>query len=179
MEIYDSSYLGKAYLASIFYESVKDNTWLVFGGVNPWEDEDNPPRVSPNLYQITDTFLSVYFHYTRLVRENVNGELNLDGQRYLEVDDDLDALSISANRPNAIYMECHVSSSAINSINSVADYRMMAVYHSVQYDSSPELNEGTFMNSNPNTFILDKCITFSPRTVSSLDSQTIKIVKRF
>lgn len=179
MEIFNSSYIGKAYIAQLVFEEIKDSIFIVFGGTSPWQEESVPPPSSSYLSNLPDAFLYVKANRVFLVREDNEGELSSEDKRYLELPVVEGSRRIRETRPNAIYAEFIIPSTAIQSIDpSINNYRTSALYHSVSWRDSVDLSSG-WTTSTPKDFIMDKALFFSPRSVTSIDGATITFVKRF
>lgn len=179
MEIFNSSYIGKSYVAQLVFENIKDSVYVAVGGSSPWPEESSPPPTSSYLSSVPDTFLFVEAARVLLVREDNEGDLSLEDKSYLELPSLDTPREIRNTRPNAIYAEFNVPSLAVQAIDSnVNDYRAFALYHTISWTQGTDLSNG-WTTATPTEFIMDKAFFFPPRAKSSLIDSTIKFVKRF
>ena len=180
MQIFDSSYKSKAYIANLFYNEVKNNSYIVIGGKSEWAGGIVPMN-SPSLSIIPEAFLYIYAHKVSLVKVNLNGELSVESRNFIEYSDS----EIDINhpiQPNAIYFKAFVSSEALNSLpNDITDYRIMGLYHNVVESPSvvADKQEGSYFSTNTISFILDKAFNYEAININTLSDQNIQIVKTF
>lgn len=181
MQIFNSSYISKAYTAKLFYEEIKDNSYIVLGGQSPW-NKGVVPLNSPSLSQITDAFLYVYVHKVSLVKLDLNGELTVNNDNFMEFVDPVVIDRITSMLPNAIYFNCFISNEAINSLNtSITNYRTIGLYTNVTENPTVNITKesGAYFSLTPTSFILDKVFNYSAISIDTLRDQTIQIIKSF
>jgi len=158
--------------AESFYNYIKDNSWLVLGGREPWLEENNPPVPSDTNISIADAFAAIYIDKVMLVREDVNGSLTYGSHNYEEVSEDY-------NNPLIIYLEAFIESNKLIDLGA-DDYRIFGIYTNVSFITEPEKERGTVVDAADITAREMIWVSnFSPITITENESELFKFVKRF
>lgn len=158
--------------AESFYNYIKDNSWLILGGREPWLEENNPPVPSDTNISIADAFAAIYIDKVLLVKEDVNGSLSYGSHNYEEVSD-------SYNNPLIIYIEALIESDKLINLGA-DDYRTLGIYTNVSLIDEPNKERGEVIEAgNITSKKMIWVSNFSPINITQNESELFKFVKRF
>lgn len=163
---------GRSIRTKSFYNYIKDNSWLILGGREPWLEENNPPVPSDTNISIADAFAAIYIDKVMLVKEDVNGSLSYGSHNYEEV-------SNSYNNPLIIYIESLIESNKLLDLGE-DDYRVCGIYTNVSFLNEPNREQGEVVNAGDITSKEMIWVSnFSPINITQNESELFKFVKRF